>query len=201
MRVYAYLRVDPKVQADLSTYHNMLEKYGFHIQPHRLIVEEAAVDTPILYRDKIINLINYSLEENNTLIVKGLDSLGSSFYEIYELINTLETKKIVLVCLDYSKNEIKGELKQVFYHFIKMGCEFEMKFKNTKAATVKSKFVKKVGRPEILTAEQQEEVLQKYKKGMSVYALAKEYGVTRTVIQRILKKATEKFKELQLTDD
>lgn len=54
-------------------------------------------------------------------------------------------------------------------------------------------FVKKVGRPEILSLEQKKEVIAKFKKGYSVYSLAKEYSVTRTVINRLLEKASQEF--------
>lgn len=53
--------------------------------------------------------------------------------------------------------------------------------------------MKKVGRPEILNLEQKKEVISKFKQGYSVYSLAKEYSVTRTVINRLLEKASQEF--------
>ncbi|MCT9979427.1 recombinase family protein [Acinetobacter sp. I-MWF] len=193
MRIYAYLRVEPGFKEDLNEYYSFFNKYGYHIQKNRLIWEEVAVDTPIFYRDKIVNLVNYSLEEDNILIIKGLDSLGANFVEISEFINIIESRKIILICLDYSRNEIKGDIKRIFFHFIKMGANFEMNFKRNKKSNLKSDAVKRVGRPEILNNDQKREVVEKFKKGFSVYSLAKEYSVTRTVIQRLLNKETEKF--------
>lgn len=191
MRIYAYFRIDPECKESLNDYLNYLNKFEFNIQPNRLILEEVAVDTSISYRDKIINLVNYSLEEGNVLIIKSLDSLGANFSEMFDFIKKIDSKKISLICLDFSKNEIKGDLKKVFFHFIKMGVDFEEKFKNRN--NVKNHVTKRVGRPEILNQEQKREVLQKFKKGYSVYALAKEFSVTRTVIQRILNKENEKY--------
>jgi len=192
MRIYGYFRVDPGFKEDLNEYYSFFNKYGYHIQQNRLICEEVAIDTPIFYRDKILNLVNYSLEENNVLIIKGLDSLGASFSEIYEFINMIEARQVLLICLDFSRNEIKGDIKRLFFHFIKMGADFEMNFKKNKKNNIKSDAVKKVGRPEILNFDQKKEVLEKFKKGLSVYALAKEYSVTRTVIQRLLNKETKR---------
>uniref|UniRef100_UPI00148F2A9B resolvase n=1 Tax=Acinetobacter guillouiae TaxID=106649 RepID=UPI00148F2A9B len=127
------------------------------------------------------------------LIIKGLDSLGANFVEISEFINIIESRKIILICLDYSRNEIKGDIKRIFFHFIKMGANFEMNFKRNKKSNLKSDAVKRVGRPEILNNDQKREVVEKFKKGFSVYSLAKEYSVTRTVIQRLLNKETERF--------
>lgn len=53
----------------------------------------------------------------------------------------------------------------------------------------------KVGRPEKLTKEQKKEVMEKYKKGWTVYRLAMDFNVSRTVIQRVLDKEV-KNKEL-----
>lgn len=53
------------------------------------------------------------------------------------------------------------------------------------------KKINKVGRPEILNKKQKKEVLEKFKNGQSVYSLAKQYSVTRTVIQRLLVKSSE----------
>nr|WP_174507525.1 recombinase family protein [Acinetobacter sp. Marseille-Q1620] len=193
MRIYAYSRIDYGSKEDLNEYIDYFSDHGYHVPKKRLLLEEVTVDTPIVYRSTIINLINYSLEENDLLIVKGLDSLGSCFSEIFELVNMINDKNVRLVCLEFSKDEIKGNLKKIFFHFIKMGLDFEKKYKNNKKNAAKSNVVRKVGRPEILDSTQKEEVLQKFKKGYSVYSLAKEYSVTRTVIQRVLNKASEKL--------
>ncbi|MFU8928094.1 recombinase family protein, partial [Acinetobacter puyangensis] len=158
----------------------------------------VAVDTSIIYRDKLVNLINYGLEEGDLLIFKGIDCLGSSFEEIYNMVNTIEERKIIIICLDFSKKKITEDLKLIFFHFLKLCSSFENKLKSKrKGNSLSNNFAKKVGRPEILTASQKEEVLDKFKKGHSVYALAKEYSVTRTVIQRLLDKSSKSLKSVK----
>ncbi|MDC5569234.1 recombinase family protein, partial [Acinetobacter baumannii] len=181
MRIYAYFRVGSGSSIEPSDYLDYLSKNGYQIQLNRLIFEEVSVETSIVYREKIINLVNYSLEEDDILIIKGLDSLGANFIEIEKFVNIINDKKIRLICLDFSKDEIKDNLKKIFFHFIKMGADFENKFsKNSAERNIKTK---RVGRPEILNSEQKKEVIKKFKIGHSVYSLAKEYSVTRTVIQ------------------
>lgn len=193
MRIYGYLRIDPESSGVISNDFNYFKKYGYFIEKKRLICEEVAIDTPIFYRDKILNLVTYTLEEDDILIIKGLDSLGVSFGEISQFVDILDSKKIILICLDYSRVEIKGDIKKIFSHFLKMGAKFEMNFKNYKKYNVKSNIVKRVGRPEILNNSQKREVIVKFKKGCSVNSIAKEYSVTRSVIQRLLNKETEKL--------
>ncbi|MFT0696530.1 hypothetical protein ACDX34_20780 [Acinetobacter bereziniae] len=53
------------------------------------------------------------------------------------------------------------------------------------------KKINKIGRPEILTKKKKKEIIEKFKNGQSVYALARQYAVARSVIQRLLSQATE----------
>ncbi|MBI0423914.1 recombinase family protein [Acinetobacter sp. ACIN00229] len=187
MRIYGYIRVESSDVNNSNINFDFFSKYGYEIPSNRIILEEVAVDTPILYRDKIINLINYGLEEGDLLIVKGIDSLGSNFEEILYLVGIIDRKNIKFICLDYAKVEISGDLKALFHHFLKICLDYEMKLKQPRKHMANN-LTKRVGRPELLNASQKEEVINKFKKGYSVYALAKEYSVTRTVIQRILDK-------------
>ena len=91
----------------------------------------------------------------------------------------------------YSKNEINGDLKIFFLHFLKLSAEFEKLFKSDNKKFKDHKPTRKVGRPEILNNEQKNRVIELFKKGYSVYSLAKEFAVTRTVIQRILNNASK----------
>ncbi|EEY78130.1 putative DNA-invertase from lambdoid prophage Rac [compost metagenome] len=186
MRTYAYIRVDPYDNIDKVNYISIFKDYGYNIQKNRLVVEEVLVSKSICYRNIFMNLINYSLEQEDRLVIKSLDCLGNSFDEIYNMLKELDEKRIKLICLDYSKSEINGELKVFFIHFLSMCKEFEKKFSLSNNIDIKN--TKKVGRPEILNEKQKAKVIEMYKKGHTVYGLAKNFSVTRTVIQRILDK-------------
>ncbi|RZF50231.1 recombinase family protein [Acinetobacter halotolerans] len=189
MRTYAYVRLDPNLQMESGKFLSFFNEYGYKIQRNRLVLEEVSVDKSIVFRDKFLNLINYSLEEGDLLVIKSIDCLGCSFEEILSIIDKIYQKKIRFICLDYSKNEIEGDLKTFFIHFLKLCYEFEKLFRCSNEN--KRNVVKKVGRPEILTNDQKIQVIEKFKKGESVYSLAKQFSVTRTVIQRILHKAAK----------
>ncbi|WP_224972690.1 recombinase family protein [Acinetobacter oleivorans] len=191
MRTYAYVRIEPNLQFEFSRYISFFSEYGYKIQKNRLVVEEVSVDKSIAYRDKFLNLISYSLEEGDVLVIKSMDCLGNSFEEILGIVDKIDQKKIRLICLDYSKNEINGDLKVFFLHFLKLSAEFEKLFKSDNKKLKDHKPTRKVGRPEILNNEQKIKVIELFKKGYSVYSLAKEFSVTRTVIQRILNNASK----------
>ncbi|MCH7315989.1 recombinase family protein [Acinetobacter sp. ANC 3882] len=190
MRTYAYVRIDTCVEIESRKFLSFFNEYGYKIQKNRLVLEEVSVNKSIIFRDKLLNLINYSLEEDDLLVIKSIDCLGCSFEEILSLTDKIYQKKIRLICLDYSKSEISGDLKIFFLHFLKLCFEFEKQFSVNNEK--QNKIVKKVGRPEILTNEQKNQVIEMFKRGESVYSLAKHFSVTRTVIQRILDKAAKK---------
>ena len=186
MRIYFYSRKDPNMKDQDFSYVSYLESFGFKVDEARIIIEELSIDIPISFRNKFISLIEYGLEKGDMLIVKSLDDLGSNFHEICKILEKIENKGLEFICLDFSKSIINGELKEIFIDILKMCFDFESKYNNSKI--LKKNLSKKSGRPEILNEKQKEEVLCKIKKGRTIYSIAKEYDVTRTVIQRIMNK-------------
>ncbi|WP_368578731.1 resolvase [Acinetobacter pittii] len=187
MRIYGYIRIEPNSIDAYNYDYNIFSNYNYDIPCNRIILEEVEVNIPILYRDEIINLINYRLEEGDLLIVPGIDCLGSNFEEILYLVTWIDKKNIKFICLDYANIVIEGNLKFTFQHFLKICFDYELKL-NQLRKPIDNSLIKRVGRPEILNSIQKEEVIEKFKRGFTIYSLAKEYSVTRTVIQRILGK-------------
>lgn len=192
MRTYAYFRVDTYDNSIEASYSSLLREHGYVVQKNRLIIEEVGVDKSISIRDKLTNLIEYSMEADDLLIVKGIDCLGSNYREILNIVESLEKKGIRLICIDYSKHELIGEIRVFFIHFLKLCLNFEKLHLDSKAKFKHGSESYKAGRPEKLTNEQKQLVIEKYKKGWSVYRLAQEFEVSRTVIQRILDNETKK---------
>ncbi|WP_224965031.1 recombinase family protein [Acinetobacter guillouiae] len=188
MRTYAYFRID-ELSMDEFNYADYILGYGYEIPKNRLVFEQVKIGIPLEFRHKLINLINYTLENGDLLLIDGIDSLGSDFKEIYSSVNFIFKKGIRLVCLDFSKNEIKGDIKKIFFHFLKICSDFDGKLQSNRK--IGNRNINKVGRPKILNKIQKEEVLEKFKNGQSVYSLAKQYSVTRTVIQRLLSKSSD----------
>ena len=188
MRIYGYFRENPNRLKNLQDRIN-LNKFGYSIPSNRLIIENVTVETSVIYRDKFMALVNLTLEDGDLLIVKSFDCLGKDFKEIYNSVHRIYQKNINLICLDYSKSVIEGSAKESFIHFLKLCFDFENNFIFESKIKPLSKSVKKVGRPEKLNLKQQKEVKDKFKKGYSIYSIAKEYSVTRTVINRVLKKS------------
>ncbi|WP_224972692.1 recombinase family protein [Acinetobacter oleivorans] len=194
MRIYAYIRINSNIddlQKEKESFISLLTSFNHKVHPNRVIFELVSVDKSIAIRNIFFNLINYSLEEDDFLIVKGIDCLGNSFEEILSTIILIEKKKIKLIILDYTNGELKDDIKNNFIHFVEICIGFEKLFIFDQAVQKKHRFSKKGGRPEKLTNEQKEDVINKFKKGFSVYSLAKDLSVSRTVIQRIIEKSND----------
>lgn len=182
MRTYVYIRVNPFEVKKLEIYLSSFKERGYTIQKNRLVLEEVEATKPVLIRDKLLNLINHSLEAGDLLIVNSIDCLGGKFKEIFYIINKIFEKKIRVICFDFSKNEIDGDLKVFFLHFLKvcMNFEGEILYKPEKET-------RNIGRPESLSLKQKNEVIDMYKNGSTIYSIARSFSVSRCVIQRVIK--------------
>lgn len=188
MRTYAYLRINPNEIIDKESYIILFNEMGFNIKKNRLVVEESTVSISINYREKFHNLLTYALEEGDVLIVKSIDALGNCFEEILNTLNIIQSNNIKLICYNFSKQHISGDQESLFLHFLQLCRDFEKEFGASKGDNI-NKILKKVGRPEILSNDEKNKVIELFQKGCSVYSLAKEFSVTRTVIQRVLDKS------------
>ncbi|WP_434278002.1 helix-turn-helix domain-containing protein [Acinetobacter sp. CE-15] len=177
MYTYAYLKNEESSFLK-NTNFNFIELNGFTILKERIVFEDISVEKRIKFK----KLIKHTLKENDLLVINSLDSMGTNFIEIDSTINYIFKKNIRLICLEFSKKEICSNIKIIFLHFLRIASKFERK-----KITSKNKIIKnKLGRPEILNNNQKKEIIQKFKKGQSIYSLAKQFSVSRTVIKRII---------------
>ncbi|VAX45788.1 Putative DNA-invertase from lambdoid prophage Rac [Acinetobacter calcoaceticus] len=194
MRTYAYMRFNSNIyefDKEKDFFISLLNDFNHIVQYSRVVLELVSVDKSITFRTIFFNLINYSLEEGDFLIVKSIDCLGNCFKEILSTIILIERKKIKLLILDYINSELEGDIKNNLIHFLEICIDFEKLFLSDQTVQKKHSLSKKVGRPEKLTNDQKQEVINKFKEGFSVYSLAKDLAVSRTVIQRIIEKSSE----------
>ncbi|USA55523.1 recombinase family protein [Acinetobacter sp. C32I] len=199
MRTYAYLRTDCVSEETIADFNSLLSYNNYSVQKNRVVFEEITADKSIVYREKFMGVINYSLEQGDLLITKGIDCLGSDYLEILNTIGLIDHKKIRLICLDYTHEELTGDIKNSFLHILKLCNDFEKIKIEYKNQPTKLSLTKKVGRPEKLSVKQKEEIAEKLKMGISIYSLAKKYSVSRTVIRRIINNNTNRIITLPVT--
>lgn len=188
MRAYTYFRVN-EFSEEMVQYSNFLSMVGLEIPKSRMIVEEVKNAVSLKYRNKFLYLINHSMRGGDCLFISGIDSLGSNFSEINSSIKLIFNKNIKLVCFDFSTKEINGDVQKIFIHFLELASDFEEAICHSKKI-IPNKNVKRAGRPEILNKKQKSEAMALFKKGQSIYSIAKHFSVTRTVILRLISKSS-----------
>lgn len=189
-RVFAYCRVST---SDQTTENQMQEiaAAGFSVEPYRVVEETVSGSVAAKSRPGFSALLA-KLEPKDILIVTKLDRLGRSAIEVRATVDTLDDMGVRVHCLALGGVDLTSPAGKMTMAVISAVAEFErdLLIERTQAGLSRAKSQgKTLGRPAALTKAQQEEIASKLNQGMTLGALAKEYGVSRSAIQRIRKRS------------
>lgn len=186
-RVFAYCRVSTAEQS----YENQvleIQTAGFNIEPRRVISETVSGSTPAMERKGFRKLID-RLDWDDVLIVTKLDRLGRNAMDVRATVEQLAEMHVRVHCLALGGVDLTSAAGKMTMAVIAAVAEFErdLLVERTQAGLSRAKAQgKKLGRPSSLSLEQQEWVLRQRQEGRSLGALAKDFGVSRSAIQRII---------------
>lgn len=184
-RVFAYCRVST---ADQTHENQALEikAAGFQLEPRRIIAETVSGSIAAMEREGFSKLVD-RLEEEDVLVVTKLDRLGRNAMDVRAMVERLANMKVRVHCLALGGVDLTSAAGKMTMAVIAAVAEFErdLLIERTQAGLSRAKSQgKRLGRPSSLTADQLREVRQKRAMGASLGLLAKEYGVSRSAIQR-----------------
>ena len=186
VRTFAYCRVSTADQSHENQIHE-IEAAGFRIDPRRVIAETVSGSTPSLERIGFRSLID-RMEWDDVLIVTKLDRLGRNAMDVRATVEQLAEMQVRVHCLALGGADLTSAAGKMTMAVIAAVAEFErdLLIERTQAGLVRAKAQgKRLGRPSSLTKEQQDAVRSGRSKGLSLGVLAKEFGVSRSAIQRI----------------
>lgn len=191
-RTFAYCRVST---ADQTTDNQIAElrAAGFDLADHRIITETISGSVAAVDRPQFARLLD-RLEPGDVLLVTKLDRLGRNAMDVRATVERLADSQVRVHCLALGGVDLTSPAGRMTMGVIAAVAEFErdLLIERTQAglrrATANGT---KLGRPTVLSEAQQREVLRKRLAGVSLGALAKEYGVTRSAIQRIERRLTK----------
>ena len=184
-RVFAYCRVSTANQ----TYENQvleIQGAGFQLEPRRVIAETVSGSTPAMERDGFRRLLD-RLEGGDVLVVTKLDRLGRNAMDVRATVERLAAMQVRVHCLALGGVDLTSAAGKMTMAVIAAVAEFErdLLVERTQAGLVRAKAQgRKLGRPSAIPAEQQEVVRKRRQGGASLGVLAKEFGVSRSAIQR-----------------
>jgi putative DNA-invertase from lambdoid prophage Rac len=185
-RVFAYCRVST-VDQSLDTQIHEIEAAGFNIDPRRVIAETISGSTSAMER-KGFRLLMDKLDWDDVLIVTKLDRLGRNAMDVRATVERLADMQVRVHCLALGGVDLTSAAGKMTMAVIAAVAEFErdLLIERTQAGLKRAKAQgKKLGRPRSLTLEQQEKIRSRRKEGVSLGVLAKEFGVSRSAIQRV----------------
>jgi putative DNA-invertase from lambdoid prophage Rac len=134
------------------------------------------------------------LESGDVLLVTKLDRLGRNAMDVRASVERLAGVGVRVHCLALGGVDLTSPAGKMTMGVIAAVAEFErdLLIERTQSGLKRAKDQgRTLGRPAVLSNEQQQEVRTKRAGGASLGALAKEFGVTKAAIQRAEKRATQ----------
>ena len=189
-RTFAYCRVST---ADQTTANQIkeIEAAGFAVDPRRIVEETVSGSTPARERKGFSRLLD-RLEEGDVLIVTKLDRLGRNAIDVRASVATLAKVGVRVHCLALGGVDLTSAAGKMTMGVIAAVAEFErdLLVERTQAGLTRAKAQgKALGRPQALSLADQATIRQRRSEGVSLALLAKEFGVSRSAIQRVEKRA------------
>lgn len=184
-RVFAYCRVST---ADQNHENQLLEirAAGFQPEPFRVVTETISGSTSAMERNEFRKLVD-RMEPDDVLIVTKLDRLGRNAMDVRATVERLAEMRVRVHCLALGGVDLTSPAGKMTMAVIAAVAEFErdLLVERTQAGLARAVAQgKKLGRPNSLTTEQLMTIRNRRKGGASLGALAKEFGVSRSLIQR-----------------
>lgn len=184
-RTFAYCRVST---SDQTVDNQLLEiqNAGFAVRSDRIVSEAISGSVPAMERSGFCRLAD-RLERDDILIVTKLDRLGRNAMDVRATVERLASFDVKVHCLALGGVDLCSPPGKMTMAVINAVAEFErdLLIERTQAGLRRAKAQgKRLGRPQALTDEQQSEICDKRQQGRSFGALAREYGVSRSAIQR-----------------
>lgn len=187
-RTFAYLRVST---SDQTTDNQLLEiaAAGFQVAEHRVIAETVSGSVAALER-KGFNKLVERLEAGDILIVTKLDRLGRNAMDVRATVERLDGMGVRVHCLALGGVDLTSPSGKMTMAVVNAVSEMErdLLIERTQAGLARAKAQgKRLGRKPILSEEDRSRIAASKAAGASLAVLAKQYGVSRSAIQHVIR--------------
>lgn len=184
-RTFAYCRVSTADQTPDNQVRE-IEAAGFTVAATRIVQETISGSVSAMERPQFARLVD-RMEEGDVLLVTKLDRLGRNAMDVRGTVERLASAGVRVHCLALGGVDLTSPAGKMTMGVIAAVAEFErdLLIERTQSGLKRARDQgRKLGRPSVLTPAQQEEVRAKRAAGVSLGALAKAYGVTKSAVQR-----------------
>ena len=190
MRTFAYLRVSTVDQTTDNQLHEIVGA-GFLVEPQRVIAETVSGSVAAMERNGFKKLVD-RLETGDVLIVTKLDRLGRNALDVRMTVERLSGMGVKVHCLALGGVDLTSAAGKMTMAVISAVSEMEkdLLVERTHAGLKRAKAEgKKLGRKPTLTDDDRSQIITLKAEGASLAVLAKKFGVSRSLIQHVMRKA------------
>ena len=134
------------------------------------------------------------LRESDTLVVHSIDRLARNLEDLQRLVRELTYQGVTVIFVKESLTFQAGEnnpMQTLMFQMLGAFAQFEralIRERQREGITLAKKEGRRLGRAKILSPEQEKEIRGKAQQDISKIALAKEYGISRQTVYRMLVK-------------
>ena len=185
-RTFAYARVSTPGQTPENQMGEIVAA-GFRVEPHRIVTETVSGSVAIARRPGFARLID-RMERGDVLIVTRLDRLGRDAIDVSATVADLEEKGIRVHCLALGGVDLTSSAGRMTMNVISAVAQFErdLLIERTQSGLARARDDgKTLGRPSVLSPDQQRQVKAKIRAGETVSAIARHFGTSRQTIMRV----------------
>ncbi|CAN1556369.1 PinR Site-specific recombinases, DNA invertase Pin homologs [Sphingomonadaceae bacterium] len=190
MRTFAYLRVSTLGQ-ECQNQLLEIQAAGFVVEPHRIVAETVSGSVPAMERHEFKKLFD-RLEFSDLLIVTKLDRLGRSAMDVRMSVERLADIGVKVHCLALGGVDLTSPAGKMTMAVVSAVAEMEkdLLVERTQAGLARAKAQgKKLGRKPKLSDEDRAQIRTLKNEGASLATLAKQYSVSRALIQHVMREA------------
>jgi putative DNA-invertase from lambdoid prophage Rac len=184
-RTFAYCRVSTEGQTTDNQVREIAAA-GFNVEAKRVVTETVSGSVAAKERKGFARLLD-RVEAGDVLIVTKLDRLGRNAMDVRSTVEALAAEDVRVHCLALGGVDLTSAAGKMTMGVISAVAEFErdLLVERTQAGLSRAKAEGKIlGRPSALSKAQKADVRDKRANGLSLGVIAKQFGVSRSAIQR-----------------
>lgn len=150
--------------------------------------EGVSGKVPAIHRPEFAKMLG-QIRDGETLVVTKLDRLGRDAQDVGATIKLLAARSIEVIVLQLGKLDLTSPAGKLMLAMLAAVAEMErdLLVERTQSGLARAKAEgKALGRPSSTTPEQRATIAKRHKAGESISALAREHGLSRASVMRIV---------------
>jgi DNA invertase Pin-like site-specific DNA recombinase len=190
MAIFGYGRVSTKEQTT-ENQRREIEAAGYTVD-YWHADEGVSGKITAVQRPQFAKMLG-QIRDGETLVVTKLDRLGRDAQDVGATIKMLAARRIEVIVLQLGKLDLTSPAGKMMLHMLAAVAEMErdLLVERTQSGLARAKAEgKTLGRPTRTTPDQRAAIAKRHKAGESISALAREHGLSRASVMRIVKPST-----------